>query len=110
MSCLYILEINALSVDSFANIFSHSEGCLFVLFMVSFAGKIALGGIQVTMPLMDLAVALSLGIGAGCGVIVGQYFGEHDNEHLSKSSHTAMAISIWGGLGASVIGDRKSVV
>ena len=37
MSCLYILEINPLSVVSFANIFSHSEGCRFVLFMVSFA-------------------------------------------------------------------------
>ena len=36
MSCLYILEINPLSVASFANIFSHSEGCLFTLFMVSF--------------------------------------------------------------------------
>ena len=28
MSCLYILEINPLSVASFANTFSHSEGCL----------------------------------------------------------------------------------
>ena len=37
MSSLYILEIDPLSVVSFANIFSHSEGCLFVLFMVSFA-------------------------------------------------------------------------
>ena len=37
MSCLYILEINPLSVVSFANIFSHSEGCLFLLFMVSLA-------------------------------------------------------------------------
>ena len=37
ISCLYILKINPLSVDSFANIFSHSEGCLFVLCMVSFA-------------------------------------------------------------------------
>ena len=36
MSCLYILEINPLSVASFANIFSHSVRCLFVLFMVSF--------------------------------------------------------------------------
>ena len=36
-SCLCILEINPLSVASFANIFSHSEGCLFVLFMDSFA-------------------------------------------------------------------------
>ena len=36
MSCLYILEINPLFIASFANIFSHSMGCLFVLFMVSF--------------------------------------------------------------------------
>ena len=37
MSCLYILEINPLSVVSFALIFSYSEGCLFTLFIVSFA-------------------------------------------------------------------------
>ena len=36
MSCLYILEINSLSVVSFTIIFSHSEGCLFTLFVVSF--------------------------------------------------------------------------
>ena len=36
MSCLYILEINSLSVASFAIIFSHSEGCLFTLLIVSF--------------------------------------------------------------------------
>ena len=37
MSCLCILEINPLSVVSFAIIFSHSEGCLFTLLSVSFA-------------------------------------------------------------------------
>ena len=37
MSCLYILEINLLSVVLFAIIFSHSEDCLFTLFIVSFA-------------------------------------------------------------------------
>ena len=37
MSCLYMVEINPLSVVSFAIIFSHSEGCLFTLFIVSFA-------------------------------------------------------------------------
>ena len=35
MSCLYILEINPLSVVSFAIIFSHSNGCLFTLLIVS---------------------------------------------------------------------------
>jgi len=37
MSCLYILEINSLSVVSFAIIFSHFEGSIFNLFVVSFA-------------------------------------------------------------------------
>ena len=36
-SCLYILEINPLSVVSFAIIFSHSENCLFTLLIISFA-------------------------------------------------------------------------
>ena len=34
--CLYIFEINSLSVTSFAIIFSHSEGSLFTLLIVSF--------------------------------------------------------------------------
>ena len=37
ISCLYILEINPLSVVSFAIIFSHSEGYFFTLLIVSFA-------------------------------------------------------------------------
>ena len=35
-SCLCIFEINSLSVGLFAIIFSHSEGCLFTLLIVSF--------------------------------------------------------------------------
>ena len=37
ISCLYMLEINPLSVVSFAIIFSNSEACLFTLLIVSFA-------------------------------------------------------------------------
>jgi len=36
MSCLYILEINSLSVVLFAIIFSHNEDCLFTLLIVFF--------------------------------------------------------------------------
>ena len=35
-SCLYIFEIRCLSDASFSIIFSHSEGCLFTLLIVSF--------------------------------------------------------------------------
>ena len=36
LGCLYILDIKSLLIKSFANIFSHSIDCLFVLFMISF--------------------------------------------------------------------------
>ena len=39
LSCLYILQINSLSVVSSATIFSHSEGCLFTLLIVSFIAQ-----------------------------------------------------------------------
>ena len=35
-SCLYIFELSCFSVASFAIIFSHYEGCLFTLLVVSF--------------------------------------------------------------------------
>ena len=34
MGCLYILEINPLSVSLFAIIFCHSEGCVFTLYQM----------------------------------------------------------------------------
>ena len=37
MNCLYILEIHPLLVLLFTNVFSHSVGCLFLLFIISFA-------------------------------------------------------------------------
>ena len=40
MSSLFILDINPLLDISFANIFSHSVGCLFVLLIISFAMQI----------------------------------------------------------------------
>ena len=49
ISCLYILEINPLSVVSFAIIFSHSEHCVFTLFIVSFAVQKLLSLIEVPL-------------------------------------------------------------
>ena len=46
MSFFYILEINTLSVVSFVIIFSHSEGCLFSLLIVSFAVQMLLSLIK----------------------------------------------------------------
>ena len=46
MSYLYILEINRLSIVLFDVIFSHSEGCLFTVLIVSFPVQKLLGLIR----------------------------------------------------------------
>ena len=62
MSCLYLVEINPLSVTSFANIFYHSEGYLFVLFMVSFAVQKLLSFIRSHLFIL---VFISISLGGG---------------------------------------------
>ena len=65
LSCrryLYILRINPLSVTSFTNIFSYSEVCLFVLFMVSFVVQKHLSLIR---PHLFISVFIFIILGSG---------------------------------------------
>ena len=62
MSCFCILEINSLSVVLFAAIFSHSEGCLFTLLIVSFIVQKLL---SLTRSHLFIFVFISLTLGGG---------------------------------------------
>ena len=63
MSSLCILEINSLSVVPFAIIFFHCEGCLFTLFVVSFAVQKHLGLIRFHY-LIFVFISITLGGGS----------------------------------------------
>ena len=60
MDCLYILEINPLSVFSFAIVFSHSEGCLFI---VSLAVQKLFSFIKLHLLIFAF---ISITLGGGC--------------------------------------------
>ena len=62
MNFLYVVEINPLLVVSFAIIFSHSEGCLFTLLILSSAVKKLLSLIR--FPLFTL-VFISITLDGG---------------------------------------------
>ena len=74
MSCLYILEINPWSVASFANIFSHSEGCRFILFTVSFAVQKLLSFIRFHW---FIFVFIFITLGGGSKKILLQFMSEY---------------------------------
>ena len=63
MSCLYILEINPLSVALFPSIFSHSIGCLFSFLMVSFAVQNLLSLIR-SYWFIFVFIFITLGVGS----------------------------------------------
>lgn len=69
-----------------------------------FAGKDALAAIQATVTLSDLVVGFSMGVGVGCGIVVSQLFGAHEDDRLSRAVHTAMGIALVGGTGFSLAG------
>lgn len=87
-----------------SSLFQQSYALINTLIVGRFGGKAALGGIQATMGLLDLAIGFSVGVGAGCAVIAGQYFGAGEKNKLSVSVHTAMTLAILGGAGVSVLG------
>ncbi|CAN0401204.1 unnamed protein product [Rangifer tarandus platyrhynchus] len=60
INCFYDLEINLLSVVFLAIIFSHSKGCLFTLFVVSFAVQKLLSLIR-----SHLFIFISITLGSG---------------------------------------------
>ena len=64
MSYLFTWEINPLSLVSFANIFSHSEGSLSVFLMVSFAVQKLLSLIRSHVPSIFLFICINLGGGS----------------------------------------------
>ena len=70
MSCLYASEINPSSVASFAHLFSHSKGCLFVMFMVTFAVQKLFGLIR---SLLYIFVFIFTTLGGGSKKILLQF-------------------------------------
>ena len=98
-------QLLSLCVPIFFSSFFQQAYTLIGTFIVGqFGGKLALGGIQATMVLTELCIGFCVGVGAGCAVITGQFFGQHDDERLSRSVHTAMTLALVGGIVFSILG------
>lgn len=98
-------QLLALCVPIFFSSFFQQAYALINTYIVGqYGGKIALGGIQSTLSLSELAIGFCVGLGAGCAVITGQFFGQRDDERLSRSVHTAMTLALVVGALISVLG------
>lgn len=69
-----------------------------------YVGKEALAAVGSTGSLINLIVGFFIGLSSGATVIISQFFGAKDDRLVSRAVHTAMALSIVGGLILMVIG------
>ncbi len=64
----------------------------------------ALGAVGSTASLTVLFVNIAIGIASGAGVVIAQYYGAKENENVSRTVHTSMALSVIGGLLLMAVG------
>ena len=64
----------------------------------------ALAAVGSTSSLTNLVLNTLLGISAGTGVVVAQYYGAKENEFVSQTVHTAISFSVIGGVAVGIIG------
>ncbi len=69
-----------------------------------FAGKTALAAIGSTSSLINLLVNVFLGLSVGANVLVARFFGSGQEKDVHETVHTAVSLSVIGGIALSFIG------
>ncbi len=69
-----------------------------------FAGDESLAAVGSTSSLINLLTNLFIGLSVGANVLVARYFGAKKDEELQDTVHTAMALSLVGGVVLTIIG------
>lgn len=69
-----------------------------------FAGNEALAAVGATGALTNLLINLFIGLSVGVNVLVARYYGARQEEEVSQTVHTAILISMIGGIILAVVG------
>lgn len=75
-----------------------------VIVVGKFAGDASLAAVGSTTSLINLTTNLFIGLSVGANVLAANFFAAKQDEDLKKTVHTAMSLSILGGIFLTVIG------
>ena len=68
-------------------------------------GAEAIGAVGVSFPIVFMQIAISVGIGIGCSVIISQLFGAKNLKEVKKASYTSLICAFIGGIIFTIIGE-----
>src|SRR5574344_3079792 len=89
----------------FGTVFQQLYNTVDTVIVGRFVGKEALAAVGGgTGVYVNLLVGFFVGLTSGAGVIISQFYGAKNMRDISRSVHTAMALSIAGGVVLTVLG------
>lgn len=80
------------------NLFQQLYNTVDSIVVGNFIGKEALAAVGSRNSLINLIVGLFVGISTGASVVISQYYGAKNKENIHKAVHTAMAVTLIGGV------------
>lgn len=75
-----------------------------VIVVGRFAGGEALAAVGATSALTNLLINLFMGLGVGVNVLVAGYYGAHKEKEVQNTVHTAVCVSVMGGVLLAFVG------
>lgn len=70
----------------------------------NYIGDSALGAVGLSFPVMNLLLALFMGVSTGASIVVSQYFGAKNRELLSRAVGTILVVTFWTGVITTTVG------
>ncbi len=74
----------------------------------NYIGDSALGAVGLSFPIMNLMLALFMGVSTGASIVVSQYYGAKDRALLSRAVGTIIVVTFWVGVITTVVGVAAS--
>ena len=86
------------------NLFQQLYNTVDTIIVGNYIGSDALAAVGSTSSLIQLLLAFCMGVSAGAGVIIAQYYGARDKENMKIAVHTTIAIAFITGAVLTVLG------
>ena len=75
-----------------------------IIVVGKYAGDNSLGAVGSVVPLVNLMISTFIGISIGCNVLASRYYGSRNDEMMSKTVHTSVAVSLVSGILLAIVG------
>lgn len=70
----------------------------------NFVGQQALAAVGSTGPIINVLIGTFVGLSAGAGVVISQYYGAHEDDNVHDAVHTAIALTLILGVLFTIVG------